>query len=209
MNRALFLLLFSAFLLPGQSVLGTLDEVEKRYNTAKTLIMDFEQTYSAQGAARRPEKGVVHLDKPGKMRWNYSDPEGKVFLTRDNEFLFYSPRSNRVERGSVKESADYRAPFAFLLGRIDFRREFDRFLSRKEGENLWITATPKSPKFPYEKVSFLVTPDHRIARLLLEGKDNSEMLFVFRNEQRNVGIPSSTFAFEAPKGAEIVETRGN
>ena len=51
-----------------------LKSVETRYNTVKTLEMDFEQTYIAPNKARRTESGRLFLRKPGRMRWEYAIP---------------------------------------------------------------------------------------------------------------------------------------
>ena len=66
------------------------------------------------------------LRKPGKMRWDYSQPKGKLFVS-DGKFLWlYTPDENRVEKMKLKESEDMRAPLAFLLGKLDFDKEFQQ-----------------------------------------------------------------------------------
>ena len=53
--------------------------VEQRYNHAKTLQVQYNETYSVQGKARKSESGTLTLRKPGRMRWDYSEPPGKLF----------------------------------------------------------------------------------------------------------------------------------
>src|ERR1700683_2216699 len=52
---------------PGQQAL--LKAVENRYNRAKTLEVQFHETYSGQGRPRQEESGQLILRKPGRMRW--------------------------------------------------------------------------------------------------------------------------------------------
>ncbi len=105
----------------------------------------------------------------------------------------------------VKESDDLRAPLGFLLGRIDFARDFERYVSRQEGADVRITAEPKSDQAPYTQVEFLVTPAHEIRFLRITGQDRSVMEFRFEKERLNPPLAESLFRFVPPPGAEIVD----
>src|SRR5882762_7091630 len=94
-----------------------LKAVEDRYNHAQTLQIAFSEGYTAQGKSRKPETGTLFLRKPGRMRWEYSSPAGKLFLS-DGKFVYLiTPETNHVQKMKAKESEDMRAPLAFLLGR--------------------------------------------------------------------------------------------
>lgn len=179
--------------------------VENRYNRARTLEVVFSQTY-VQGRHRRTESGTLRLRKPGRMRWDYTNPEGKLFLSDGNFLYLYTPSSNRVEKTKAKESEDMRAPLAFLLGRLNFKRDFGRFEYRQEGDGLWIHADPKTANLPYTSVEFVVTPDYRIRRVKVTGQDLSVLDFSFDNEQLNPALSDSLFRFQPPPGAEVVIT---
>lgn len=182
-----------------------LKQVEKRYNSARTLQVSFEQTHKAQGRTRT-ESGDLTLRKPGRMRWAYTRPEGKLFVSDGKSVYFYSPETNRAEKMKLKETDDMRAPMAFLLGRLEFSRDFDRFVSRPEGDATFVTASPKSDKMPYREVSFLVGPDARIQRLIVTGQDSSVLDFTFTGEKVNPPVNDQSFRFQLPKGAEFVDS---
>ena len=55
--------------------------IEQRYNRAKTLQVQFSEAYSVGGQARKSESGELTLRKPGRMRWDYAAPPGKLFLS--------------------------------------------------------------------------------------------------------------------------------
>src|SRR6266852_1976872 len=148
---------------PG--LVQTLKAVEDHYNRAQTLQLAFSEGYTAQGKTRKPETGTLFLRKPGRMRWQYTSPAGKLFLS-DGKFVYVVvPDSPRVQKMKAKETEDMRAPLAFLLGRLHFEKDFQNFQSRPEGPDTWITAEPKSPDLPYTKVEFEVTPQFQIQRL--------------------------------------------
>jgi outer membrane lipoprotein carrier protein len=178
--------------------------IEKRYNAVRTLQVEFTQVFRF-GPRSRTETGTLFLEKPGKMRWEYAQPEGKLFLA-DGKFVYlYSPSTNVVERTPFRETDDFRAPLAFLLGRLDFWRDFERFLLKPEGDNLWITAEPRNKKSPYSLVAFLVSPSYQILEVEVTGLDQAVNRFRFQGEQRNLALAPSYFEFRPPQGARLVE----
>jgi outer membrane lipoprotein carrier protein len=183
----------------------TLKGAEERYNHAKSLQVAFDQTYSVSGRGRRTESGVLFLKKPGRMRWEYASPAGKLFLSDSKDIWFYSPDQNRVEKMKLKEADDMRAPLAFLLGKLEFSRDFKEYhMTPKDGQT-WVTAIPKSDKLLYKQVEFLFSSDFQIKRLKVLGQDQSLMEFSFAEEKLNPALADKLFQFKMPPGAELVE----
>lgn len=181
-----------------------LKAVEGRYNSVKTLEMDFEQTYIAPNRARRNESGKLYLRKPGRMRWEYAKPDGKLFVSNGVDYWYYNPIARTAEKMKLKEAADMQAPMAFLLGKLDFQRDFAKFTVKQEGALVHITAEPKNlDKAPYREVSFLAAQDARIEQLTVRGQDASTMEFRFRNETRNPAQKDSLYVFTPPAGVEV------
>jgi len=184
--------------------------IETRYNNAVTLQMNFSESYTFQNRPRPAEWGVLSLKKPGKMRWVYQKPAGKLFVSDGKDVYSYSSRANRVEKLRLKEAEDMRAPLAFLLGRLDFARDFGTYTWRAEGDAVWITCDPKNPaKSPYTEVTFKALKDGRIERLKVVGQDHSILEFEFASEVRNPRIADGFFLFQIPQGAEYVDLSAN
>ena len=201
----------SAWLLSGglwaqsDNVTSTLKGIENRYNKAQTLELGFSETYTLKGH-KKTEAGTLFLRKPGRMRWQYSAPAGKLYVS-DGQFLYsYIPQDNRAEKMKMKETEDLRAPLAFLLGRLNFNEDFREFHSTPQGGGLLITAIPKSDKLPYTEVSFLAAPDFAITHLQVRGQDSSLLEFTFEGEKRNPTVPEAMFKFTPPPGAEFVDS---
>lgn len=184
---------------------ATLKAIETRYNTVRTLEMDFVQTYVAPNRARRTESGRLFLRKPGRMRWEYQKPDGKLFVSNGTDYWYYSPMARRAEKMKLKEAQDMQAPMAFLIGRLDFRRDFGKYLVKPEGALYRITAEPRNPdRAPYREISFLAGADARISQLTVRGQDGSTMEFQFANEQRNPAQADTLYQFTPPPGVEVV-----
>jgi outer membrane lipoprotein carrier protein len=95
-------------------------------------------------------------------------------------------------------------PVAFLLGKLDFAKEFRDFEVKPEGANYVITAKAKTDKLPYERVEMLVTPDYQIQRLIVNGQDQSILSFRFAQEKLNPPVDDARFKFQMPAGATLV-----
>jgi outer membrane lipoprotein carrier protein len=182
-----------------------LPAVEKRYNHAKSLQVDFKETLTAPGRPRRTESGTLYLRKPGRMRWEYSQPAGKLFLSDSKDIYLYTPANRRVEKMKLKESDDMRAPLAFLLGRLDFRKEFRKFTSTPDPLGTRIVAEPRSERLPYNKVEFVVDAQNQLRQVIVTGYDQSVLAFEFSNERVNPPLAAGLFEFRLPEGAKLVE----
>jgi outer membrane lipoprotein carrier protein len=178
--------------------------VEQHYNRAKTLQVHFVESYTVQGRARKSESGELTLRKPGRMRWDYTAPSGKLFISDGKDVYLYTPEAHRVEKTKLKASDDMRAPLAFLLGKLDFAKDFRDFEVRPEGTQYLITAKAKNDSFPYEKVQMLVTPDYQIQRLIINLQSQSLLTFELDGEKLNPAVDDALFKFQMPAGATLV-----
>ena len=205
-TRALWcvFLTLSAFAAP-QDTESLLKNIEARYNRAQTLKLNFSESYAGIKSPVQADSGVLFLRKPGRMRWEYAAPAGKVFISDGKDVILYNPDDRQAQKSKLKESEDMRAPLAFLLGKLDFKREFKSFQARVEAGDNWISAEPKSENLAYSKVEFLATPEGEIRRVRITGQDQSKLDFTFSNEQLNVPVAPSLFTFHAPPGVQVVE----
>jgi outer membrane lipoprotein carrier protein len=173
--------------------------VEERYNRTETLQVAFAETYTNHGR-KHTEQGELYLRKPGRTRWEYTIPAGKLFGS-DGKFTYsYFPDEKRFDKMSLKGSDDMKAPLAFLLGKLEFNKEFRDFRTLPDGPSTFITALPKSDKMPYSEVTFLVDPNFTIRWLNVKGQDGSQLDFAFSAEKRNPQIAESLFKFTPPPG---------
>ena len=107
------------------------------------------------------------------MRWDYLRPAGKLFISDGKTVYLYSAAENRVEKMPLRETDDMRAPLAFLLGRLDMKKEFQDFTARPERWRSWLTARSKNDRTPYDKIEMLVAPDGEVKGLKVAGRDQS------------------------------------
>jgi outer membrane lipoprotein carrier protein len=181
-------------------------QVETRYNGVRTLSVNFVETYSLLGHKRPPETGVLTLRKQGKMRWDYRRPQGKLFISDGKSVFLYTAADNRVEKVPLRSTEDMRAPLAFLLGRLDMKKEFQDFATRQDvsGGGTWLNASARNDKLPFKSIDMLITPGGSIRQLIVTGRDESLLSYAFENEKLNIPVNDASFHFVVPPGAEVV-----
>jgi outer membrane lipoprotein carrier protein len=181
--------------------------LQAKYNKISTLSAEFSQVHTERGQRERRESGRLLLKKPGKMKWNYTVPEEKLFIS-DGKYIFeYVKSDNYITRSSVKDSEDLRAPFAFLLGQGNLRSEFRRIEFAKESPlkagNKVLRMLPRRLQ-DFEELLIEFDPfSFEMYRLTIvkQGGDRSD--FIFSNIRENVTASSREFVFKAPPGVEV------
>ena len=181
-----------------------LQSVQDRYNHAKTLQVLFKEQYTRPGKATLTESGLLMLRKPGRMRWDYSQPKGKLVLSDGSALWIYNPAENRAEKMPLKQTEDMRAPMAFLLGKLNFQKDFRNIHATPAGLYLTrITAESNTENLPYSSVEFLVTHDSHIQEVKVTYYDKSVLDLTFDQERLDPSLDSRLFVFHLPPGAQL------
>lgn len=185
-------------------------DFESSYRGARTLRADFTQIYTWGGKAR-VESGTVFLARGGLMRWDYREPNQKLFLSDGRRLLLYVPEEHQLTRSELKSGEDIRVPFRLLLSRLNLRKIFgkiefaDQTIPRDPGNRV-LRAFPK-PGYEgdYAEVLIELTPAFDVRRLLVTYPDRSLMEFKFDRVERNVALRPGLFRFNPPPGTEVID----
>lgn len=181
-------------------------KVQDRYNDAHTLTLNFVENYGVLGHARPPETGTLTLRKQGKMRWDYTRPAGKIFVSDGKNVFLYTAADDRVEKVPLKDTEDMRAPLAFLLGHLDMKKEFGDFEVQSGEAGEWLKASARNDRMPYKNVQMLIAQDGSVRVLKVLGRDESLLSFSFTDEKINPPVDDRQFHFTIPAGAEVVDS---
>lgn len=182
--------------------------VDRHYNNLKSLKAEFTESYEGLGRTRT-ESGTLLLQKPGRMRWDYSRPAGKLFLLDGKYAWFYSKGDPQVQRIESKKLDDLRSPLRFLLGHTQLEKEIDHLASAPAANgNFTLTGIPHNQENRIQRLTLTVTSDGTITGIEIQETDGAITRFAFTGEQPNAAIPSSTFRFTPPPGIPVVNAMG-
>jgi outer membrane lipoprotein carrier protein len=200
--------------LPLAAALGDLpaDEIARRVQARYDTIGDFEgqftQTYEG-GVLRTKttERGTVLIKRPGRMRWVYTAPERKEFVSDGTKVYAYFPLDRQVMVSPAPTGSDT-TPALFLTGRANLTRDFDAStmaLPNAEKGLLGLKLVAKRPDPDFEWLAIGVDPQtFQIRHLVALDRQGGRSTFVFSNLKENRRPPDTAFQFRIPKGVDVI-----
>jgi outer membrane lipoprotein carrier protein len=198
------ILSFASFLPAQQPTPHDLAQrVDHHYNQLHSLTAQFNESYEGLGRTKS-ESGTLLLLKPGRMRWDYTNPPGKLFLLDGKYAWFYSKGDPQVQRMAAKQLDDLRSPLRFLLGHTQLEKEIDHVaLAPAANGAFTLSGVPHGQEKRVQRLTLTVTAEGTILAIEIEETDGAVTRFTFTGEQPNAPIPASQFRFIPPPGVPI------
>ena len=179
--------------------------IDRHYNALRSLSVHFTQKFEGMGV-HREESGILLLKKPGKMRWTYAKPAGKLFVLDGHDAYFYSPGDTDIPRVPAKKLDDLRSPLRFLLGHTQLARELTNIqIAPADNGAYTLSGIPKNMENRISAFSITASAEGVIQSMHIEQSDGSINTFLFSSEQPNVPAPDSAFVFHSPAGTRIID----
>ncbi len=179
-------------------------QVNQHYNRLHSLRVQFTETYQGMGM-KRTESGTLLLEKPGRMRWDYSKPSGKVFVIDEKYGYSYTPGDAQAERYPAKQLQDFRSPLRFLLGHTRIEKELTDLTLIPEGAEYRLRGVPKGMEHRVAEVTLTVTGEGRIDAIQWKETDGAITEFQLTHELANPPLAADTFSFQPPPGVTVVK----
>ena len=184
--------------------------LQRKYDTVRDFSADFVHTYRG-GVLRRQlsEKGRVSIKKPGRMRWEYTAPDEKLFVSDGAKIYSYVPADKQVTVMSMPADSAATTPALFLAGRGSIGRDFTaEAVPLPEGLPKELTAlklVPKERQPDFEWLIVGIAPGTFALRgLVFVDAQGGTSTFSFTNLQENVGLADKAFEFRIPRGVNVV-----
>jgi outer membrane lipoprotein carrier protein len=199
----LLLVLFFPACALSQTPAAILHTVDEHYNHLTSLRTRYTEHYTGLGLDRS-ESGTLTLRKPGRMRWAYDTPAGKLFLLDGKFAWFYTPGDPQAQRISAKQMDDLRTPLRFLLGHTELAKELDHIDVTPAGQNFRIAGIPKGMQQRIRDLILIVTPQGAITEMKIDETDGAVTDFTFTSPEENIPTRDSDFVFTPPPGVTVV-----
>jgi outer membrane lipoprotein carrier protein len=188
--------------------------LQRKYDGIRDFSADFVHTYKS-GALRKQltEKGHVLIKRPGKMRWEYTSPEEKLFVSDGVKIYSYIPQDKQVIVASVPPEDAATGPALFLAGKGNLVRDFTPSLAETPAGSpagtRALKLVPKTPQPDYDWLILLVDSGTLTLRgLISNDAQGGTSSFSFVNLKENVGLADKPFAFHMPPGVDVVTDAG-
>ena len=193
----------------SQDVKAVAAAVDAHYNHLRSLQAEFTEVYRGAGM-ERTESGTLWLKKPGKMRWEYRSPREKLFVSDGRDAWFYVPGDRQARKTQAKKLEDVRSPLAFLLGKAKLEKELRGLslapdVTPSTAGDVVLRGVPQGMEDRVNEILLELTPDHRIARIVIQEADGSATEYRFQEMKEDVAIADERFRFVPPAGTETAE----
>src|SRR5688572_4185003 len=129
-------------------------DLQRKYDKVTDFSADFVHSYRGGVLKQQAtERGTLLVKKPGKMRWEYTAPEKKLFVSDGHKIYSYIPLDKQVLVGTMPRDEHAPTPALFLTGKGDLTRDFsasfDKIPEAPSG-SLALKLTPKRREAEYE-----------------------------------------------------------
>jgi len=199
-----------------QEVKGVVKKVQARYEKTRDLQADFKQNTKIEGFATPiASSGRVYIKKPGRLRWDYLDPNVEEIYVNKDEVMMYVPEHQQVLIGKLSQMAASKAPLQLLQGVAKLEEEFQ--VEPTAGEKRGAGGVPLITLLP--KQTEESEPVRTVNRIVLEVQPKTFFIkivsiheisgnvstFEFTNLKPNQGLKNDLFEFTVPAGVEVVK----
>ena len=184
-------------------------DIQQKYDRIQDFSTDFVHTYRGGVLKQQAtERGRLLVKKPGKMRWEYTGPAKKLFVSDGRKIYSYIPLDKQVIVSTMPQDDQAATPTLFLTGNgnitRDFNVAFDKVPDAPPGSVL-LKLTPKKREAEYESLTLAVDPKTLSLRMLITvDTQGGRSAFTFSNLKENVGLADNQFVFQMPRNVDVV-----
>jgi outer membrane lipoprotein carrier protein len=197
------LLVLAALLGPTPAMASPASDVEKYLNGLASWSADFTQTIDdGHGNVLRSAAGRLYLQRPGKFRWDYSEPSEQLILADGKQIWFYD---KDLAQANVRDMDTSLAstPASLLSGASSVSAQFDVTTRPPSGGLQWFQLAPKHADTDFQLVR-IGFDKGELRSMFLADKLNQITQLTFSNSKRNVPLAPDLFSFVPPPGVDVI-----
>lgn len=193
--------------------------LQKKYEKTRTLSADFTQENLLRSLGKTTRsRGRFSLLKPGRIRFDYREPERQLVVSNGKMLWIYTERLQQVLLTAISQSAASPTPLLFLAGKGNlqdtFRIAVEEWGSPKRKEGVWkrgaphrLSLTPLKMEGGFRKLWIEVDVES-FQILGFEYRDHlgNQTRIRFFNIREGVAFDNGEFEFKIPSGVEVFRT---
>src|SRR5688572_8210960 len=146
-------------------------DLQRKYDRVTDFSADFVHSYRGGVLKQQAtERGRLLVKKPGKMRWEYTAPEKKLFVSDGRKIYSYVPQDKQVVVSTMPQDDQAPTPALFLTGKgnitRDFTVTFDKVPDAPAG-SIALKLTPRKREPEYDSLTLVVDPKTLSLQMLI------------------------------------------
>ena len=178
-----------------------LNEFFTQVNTMQSGFI--QEVFDDKGKLKQKSRGVVFLQRPGRFRWQYAEPEQHVIVADGRNVWVHDVE---LEQVTVKPTsrALSAAPVGMLLNKQPVEAQFQVQEMKAEGSRLeWFHLIPHKKDSDFTSMDLGVSAQG-IQEMVLEDKFGQQTYIHFQGMKLNQPADPNRFKFTPPANADVI-----
>ena len=176
--------------------------LDKFLTETQTMTANFKQTLkSSDGRLLQESAGEFHLQRPGKFRWNYTQPYPQEIVSDGERVWIYDVDLEQVtvqKQGTGRDNT----PMALLQNRQSLEEAFEIHERGSDAGMHRIELLNRKLESDFDRV-MLGLDESGLRYLQLHDQFEQTTLITFTDLQSNPGIEPAVFEFTPPEGVDV------
>jgi len=204
MQLSRWFLLIVLGLSAGVASAGGKDRLQAFLSGVESFQARFDQSVfdTSQGQTRRLE-GVFYLQRPGKFRWDYTEPKGQIVLA-DGKTVWLVEEDLKQAYQKPQSDALRGTPALLLTEQLKLEDHFEIADLGPSQDLEWVELVPRDPESQFTRI-LLAFKDNELRRMELADKFAQVTRFGFSDIKRNPRLDSKLFVYTPPRGTQLFE----
>lgn len=194
---------------PAPELVALLDSVQKHYNGVRDLRASFEQESLVKALGKRDvSRGDVAFKRPGRMRWNYAEPEVRVLTVDPQAVRMFSATERQLQIAPIGQGSLSPTALDFLLGEADLRESFEATrIEDAARKDVGLKLSPRGDT-SFESLELWLEPASlKLRESVLVDLFGNRTVLRFAELVENGGVEDGAFEIQVPKDTEVIDLR--
>lgn len=185
--------------------------VQAFYNRTTSFEADFRQfNTTAASNTTRESAGHVQFRRPGRMRWEYTNPAGNLVVSDGSQLWTYEPANRQAFMANLQNS-QLPSALSFLMGTGNLAADFTATLRTTTAAGYtnfyMVELTPRTPNPSFARLVLFVEPqNYQVAEAGVIDAQNNRNRFQFLSQsvRLNTNPADARFRFTPPQGTNVI-----
>ena len=202
MYRLILLAVLCVAALPLQAASNGRIQMQRFLQDLSTWQVDFEQSMlSADQGKALLYRGKLLVMRPGRFRWEYSEPEERLIVADGNNIWLQEEDLEQVSvvsQSLVLEGT----PAQFLIDDQPLDQSFDVVEIGASRGLEWVELLPKKQEAEFRRI-IVGFSDNQLVRMEMFDQYGQVTRVAFSNGSKNLAIDPDLFQYEPPDGFDV------
>ncbi len=204
----LFLIL-SVFFITSVNVYGSDDTavLSEYLKGMNNLQADFVQhTFDGKGALLQTQKGVLHLKRPNKFRWESQEPFEQLLLSNGESLWQYDEDLEQVSIQKLDQRLSV-TPALLLTGNIKtISQDYEVYGESLDAEYHFVLI-PKGNDTLFDRLRLEFDHNKLLSRMIIKDEIGQKTIIRLLNAQQDSNLQDSFFEFVVPDGIDVIRAQ--